>query len=93
MPQVSENRQLTHVFLLVLKTTVSLEQTTQIILTGISFIIVHIVYAITNKTRLNQGGTNFLPGADAPHVYMRASASYSFRSLIRYTLIWSDNVS
>ena len=55
------------------------------IIPGISFITAHVAYASTNKTRILWIKTEllfFLPGADAPHVYMRAWMQCCFHSLI-----------
>ena len=64
------------------QTVVSLLQTTQII-SDVCFITDYVAYASQN--RLNRDGTLFfffLPGVDAPHVYVRAWALGCFHSLI-----------
>ena len=55
------------------QTDVRLLQTTQII-SDVCFITYHVTYASSNQNqiRLNRDGTLFLPGVDAPHVYVRA---------------------
>ena len=59
------------------QTVVSLLQTTQII-AHVCFITDHVAYASSNKTKIVWIETElfffFLPGVDAPHVYMRAWA-------------------
>ena len=43
------------------------------VISGVSFITVHVAYAVTNKTRVTRIETElFSPGSDAPNVYMRA---------------------
>ena len=67
------------------QTVVSLLQTTQI-KQGMSFIAANKVYTSTNKTTIVWIETElffvFLPGVDAPHVYVRAWALGCFHSLI-----------
>ena len=66
------------------QTVVSLLQTTQII-SHVCFITDHVAYASSNKTRIIWIETElffFLPGVDAPHVYVRAWALGCFHSLI-----------
>ena len=51
-------------------------ETTQI-MSDVCFITDHVVYSSSDKTkinRFNRDGTLFLPGVDAPHVYVRAWA-------------------
>ena len=66
------------------QTVVSLLQTTQII-PDVCFITDHVAYASSYKTKIvsvNRDGTLFLPGVDAPHVYVRAWALGCFHSHI-----------
>ena len=65
------------------QTVVRLLQTTQII-SDVCFITDRAAYASSNQTknRLNRDGTLFLPGVDAPHVYVRAWALGCFYSHI-----------
>ena len=48
-------------------------------ISGVCFITTHVPYASRtnnyNNNHLNRDGTLFLPGADAPHVYLRYVAS------------------
>ena len=65
------------------QTVVSLSQTTQII-PDICFITDHVAYASSNKTKIiwiEMELFFFLPGVDAPHVYVRAWALGCFHSL------------
>ena len=70
------------------QTVVSLLQTTQII-SHFCFITDHVAYASSNKTKIVGIETElfffsflFLPGVDAPHVYVRAWVLGCFHSLI-----------
>ena len=67
------------------QTEVSLLQTTQII-SDVCFITDHVAYAGSNKTKIIWIETElfflFLPGVDAPHVYVYAWVLGCFHSLI-----------
>ena len=77
-------------FFLGAQTVVSLLQTTQII-SDVCFITDHVAYASSNKTKIVGIETelffsSFLPGIDAPHVYVRAwvlGCFYSTRTFRR----------
>ena len=92
MPYGPENCQLASglFYFVGAQTVVSSLQTTQI-LSGVCFITDHVAYASSNKTKIVWIETElfsfflffFLPGVDAPHVYVRAWAIGCFFSHIR----------
>ena len=49
-----------------------LGQTGSQIIAGVSFVTAQVAYVSTNKNRFHRDGPLFLPGADAPHAYVRA---------------------
>ena len=80
-PLGPENCQLKSSFFVGTQTVVCLLQTTQII-SDVCFITDHVAYASSNKTKIVRIETElfFLPGVDAPHVYVRAWALGCFQS-------------
>ena len=71
------------------QTVASLLQATQII-SDVCFITDHVAYASSNKTTIVwiEMELFFLPGVDAPHVYVRAWALGCFHSLISTQTFW-----
>ena len=71
------------------QTVVNLLQTAQII-SDVCFITDHVAYASSNQTKIILIKTVlfFLPGVDAPHVYVRAWALGCFHSLISTQNFW-----
>ena len=73
------------------QTVVSLLQTTQIT-SDVCFITDHVAYTSSNKTKIVWIETElfFLPGVDAPHVYVHAWALGCFHNLIStQTFLWA----
>ena len=83
--QVPENCQLTSSFFVVVQTVISFLQTTQI-LSDVCFITDHVLTPAQMKPKSFESRRNsfssFLPGVDAPRVYVRAWALGCIHSLI-----------
>ena len=80
---LEKNSQLADSFFVGAQMEVSLQQTTQII-SCVSFITTHVAYASINKPNSLESRQNslFLPGADAPHIYVHVWTLYCIHSLI-----------